>query len=105
MCTPEHVEIEYLPYGHISLGGRWVIKDTEVSHRENGPSYIDNDGTEWWYQYGVLHRTDGPAIAYPGDSYYHVKGQRIHSAAEFQQLTGVSDEDITAMILKYGHFS
>lgn len=104
MSTPEHVELEYLLYGNIRLGGRWVIKDTRVAHRADGPSSIDEDGTEWWYQYGHLHRTDGPAIAYPGDSYYHIKGQRIHSAEEFQRLTGMSDEDITFMILKYGHF-
>jgi hypothetical protein len=33
-----------------------------ISHREDGPASIDNDGTKFWRKHGKLHRDDGPAI-------------------------------------------
>ena len=29
---------------------------------------------EFWYQYGKLHREDGPAVIYHGDKYWYVNG-------------------------------
>ena len=34
-------------------------------HREDGPAVIYRDGTEFWYQDGKLHCEDGPAIIRP----------------------------------------
>lgn len=38
---------------------------------------VDKDGTQYWFQNGVLHRTDGPAAIWPdGTEYWYQNGQR-----------------------------
>lgn len=48
---------------HIDQDGnhRWFLNDQ--LHRSNGPAYISEASKSWW-QYGVRHREDGPAIMY-----------------------------------------
>lgn len=31
-------------------------------HRDGEPALIKSNGTKQWYQYGKLHRNDGPAV-------------------------------------------
>jgi uncharacterized protein (UPF0216 family) len=33
-------------------------------HREDGPAAIYADGTQYWFRNDELHREDGPAITY-----------------------------------------
>jgi hypothetical protein len=42
-------------------------------HRDNGPAYIDGDGTKMWYRHGQLHRDTGPAVIEPDGTrlWYH----------------------------------
>jgi hypothetical protein len=35
-----------------------------VLHRDDGPAVITNNGISYWYKNDVLHRTDGPAVMY-----------------------------------------
>ena len=35
-------------------------------HRIHGPAFISADGHKYWYQKGLRHRTDGPAVEWPG---------------------------------------
>ena len=44
-------------------GQRWY-KDGKL-HREDGPAYINSDGTQYWCKVDKIHREDGPAIIYP----------------------------------------
>ena len=38
---------------------------------------VYNNGDKFWYQNGLLHRTDGPAIEYPnGYKYWYQSGER-----------------------------
>lgn len=50
--------------------GRHYLRGN-VPHREDGPAYEGNDGSEVYYQHGELHRdpADGPAVIdeYEGD--------------------------------------
>jgi hypothetical protein len=39
---------------------------------------IDADGTKRWYQYGVLHRENGPAVEYPGGTKYWYLNGKCH---------------------------
>lgn len=58
---------------------RWADNDN-VTHRDNGPAVILHDGnktTMKWYNHGLLHRIDGPAITNSrGDEEWYVKGDR-----------------------------
>lgn len=48
------------------------------NHREDGPAVILEDGTEKWYQHGVLHREDGPAsYDKKGRPMYRLKGAKV----------------------------
>src|SRR3989304_6830421 len=38
------------------------LRGSYLPHRKSGPAKIDKNGDEYWYQYGTLHRTDGPAL-------------------------------------------
>ena len=42
-------------------GEIWKNEKGQI-HREDGPAYINSNGTqEWWFN-GKLHREDGPAV-------------------------------------------
>ena len=48
-----------------------------INHRTDGPAIEDVDGDKYWYQNGNLHRTDGPAVEYAdGSKYWYQNGQR-----------------------------
>lgn len=76
-------------------------------HRVGGPATIWADGSEAWYQFGQFHRTDGPAFTDTenpdiNDCWY-IRGHCIGSAIEFQEMSGLSDEEMSIMVLKYGN--
>jgi len=49
------------------------------------------------------HRIDGPAIINPdGKLSWFITGRMIHSAADFQLWSGISDNDLKTLIEKYG---
>jgi len=55
-----------------------------VSWDKNGDLHRDNDlpahiggGAEYWYQYGKLHRDDGPAIITTVAEFWYTNGERI----------------------------
>jgi hypothetical protein len=49
-----------------------------LEHREDGPAVEYNDGTKFWYINGKLHREDGPAKEYcSGGKYWYINGKRI----------------------------
>ncbi len=53
----------------------------------------------------LLGRLDGPAVVWRnGDYAYFIDGKEISNMQEFQEETCMLDEDITALILKYGEF-
>lgn len=64
---------------------------------------IDRHGTQLWYKDDELHRVDGPAVIYTdGDIGWFIDGVGIRSSQLYQQLAGLSDEDMLSLILKYG---
>lgn len=79
----------------------WYLEG--LLHRDNGPAMTAHDGSEYWFQYGRHHREDGPAsIDLDGSIEWYLKGIKINSAKEFQLQTGKSDEDMLALVLKFG---
>jgi hypothetical protein len=64
---------------------------------------MDLDGNQEWYINGRFHRTDGPAIIYfNGMKRWYLYDKRFLDNKSYQKVAGISDEDMTAIILKYG---
>lgn len=61
------------------------------------------DGTEEWLEDDELHRLDGPAYINPaGFQFWYVHGKQVHSFKQLQTVSGISDEAVTVLVLKYG---
>ena len=75
-------------------------------HREDGPAIIQVDGSRYWYQKGHMHRADGPAIIYAsGSCKYWYEGYHQETAESFQKCAKLTDEEMSIIILTYGHIS
>jgi hypothetical protein len=58
----------------------------------------------WSDEENDFHREDGPAVMYDtGSVSWYVHGIPCCSNKEYQQATGLSDEDMLILILKYGN--
>lgn len=74
-----------------------------LRHRDDGPAVIHVDGTVAWYCHGDRHRTDGPAfIGVGGSMSWYLKGIRFRSSWSYQINSGLTDEQMLMMVLKYG---
>ena len=73
-------------------------------HRTDGPAWIGADGTQEWWVNGMLHRIDGPAyIGSDGRQWWYVNDKRMRNNKDFQEAANLTDEEMTATILKYGN--
>ena len=72
-------------------------------HREDGPAFIWANGDQNWYKNGRPHRTDGPSDVYIGGLSWWINGQSYHNNQSFQKAAKLSDEDMLAIVLKYGN--
>lgn len=77
-----------------------------MQHRADGPAVIWEDGLVLWYNYGMLHRYDGPALYNPYNDNiqkeWYLYDIRIHSASEFQKRSGLTCEEMSILLLRYG---
>lgn len=47
-----------------------------ILHNKGGPAVRKDNGEEWWYDMGVIHRSDGgPAVTTPEGKYWYVQGK------------------------------
>jgi len=80
-------DINY-PHGKIiDVKGNVYYYQNGLLHRENGPAIEWFDGIKEYYIDNLLHREDGPAIEYPsGKSVWYYKGKKIlvKSQKEFE---------------------
>ncbi len=59
-----------------------------------------------WIKNGKYHRIDGPAsIFHNNHMSWWIRGVRRRTNKEFQEAAGISDEDMTIIIMKYGNVS
>ena len=105
----------------------WYLEG--LRHRDGGPAVIRVDGEETWYQhgqrhriggpatiqpkvglevwcrYGRKHREDGPAVIWEGSSQrWYIDDMEIKTAIHYQELTGLSDEAMMVLLLKFNGF-
>jgi hypothetical protein len=88
----------------ISYGNQRCHNEKGQYHRTDGPAIFYVDGSQEWYINGKRHRVDGPA--YTGINGYQewwINNKLYFDNKSFQQATNLSDEDMLAMILKYGN--
>jgi hypothetical protein len=86
------------------IGNQYWRNERGQYHRENGPAFIHIDGLQSFWFNGKIHRIDGPAAIW-ADGYqeWHVNDRRYFDNKTFQETAGISDEDMTAIVLKYGN--
>lgn len=110
--TDEELSIMYDIVGIRCISSEHIIdqEGTEfwvkhgLIHREDGPAVIYITGTRYWCRYGKYHRTDGPAIEYNyGSEFWFINGVKISDFKELQDRTGMSDEELIILKLKYGY--
>jgi hypothetical protein len=75
-------------------------------HREDGPAIIWAGGHyEYWHQ-GALHRMDGPAVKRPDGQYkWYIDHMQYNTNCEYQEAAGLTDAEMTFIILTYGNVS
>ena len=57
---------------------RVIFLKHDNPHRDNGPSIIYHDGTEFWHSNGKRHRLDGPAVTWKtGLKEWWISGREI----------------------------
>jgi len=91
---------------HINSQGdqEWYINGS--LHREDGPAYISHDGHMEWWQNNKLHRIDGPAVVLtPKNLAWYVVGVAYGTNNDYQQAASITDEEMLAVVLKYGNIS
>jgi hypothetical protein len=80
----------------------WYNEEDQL-HREDGPAFIHIDGLQSFWFNGKLHRTDGPAaIDINGYQEWYINDKRYFTNKSFQSAANITDEDMTAMVLKSG---
>lgn len=87
-----------------AFGAKYWYQDGFL-HREDGPALITETGVKHWIIVGKRHRVDGPAIEFeqdPSHNKWYINGKEIKSCQHYQKLTGLTDEEMTVLILKYG---
>ena len=78
------------------------LDENGLHHRIDGPAVIYDNGDESWYVHGVRHRIDGPALTWHGNDGWFIDGVRYYYFKEFQEASGLSDEQMCVLRLKYG---
>ncbi len=55
----------------------WKDKDGKL-HRDDGPAWIEPNGTQIWVQHGEYHRDDGPAVVEPDGTQLWYQDGKLH---------------------------
>ena len=60
-------------------GQKYTCHYAKCLHSLTSPAFKNDDGSETWYKFGVVHRDDGPAIIKGGDKFWYKDGV-LHNA-------------------------
>lgn len=85
------------------------VKDVILTGRNSWPTYgghfrvTTTLGNIFWIKSGRQHRIDGPSlIGLEGQRMWCINGIRYYSNKTYQAAAKLLDEDMCAIILKYG---
>ena len=79
---------------------RWYKDD--MIHRDGAPAVEWTDGTKLWYNKGRRHRLDGPAYVSDEALGWYVNGKHCTSNKQFQELSGLSTDDMVMLVMRWG---
>ena len=68
-------------------------------HREDGPAIVCRDGYKEWCLNGKPHREDGPAVIANGDKFWCLNGKSV-SEAEHKQQTQAKQDDCSDKVVE-----
>lgn len=86
------------------LGEVFYFSLTNRCHREDGPAYTSQGGSEEWIVNGETHRTNGPALIWSsGKQAWYIHNKKYYTNETYQVAAGLSDEEMLMVILKYGN--
>jgi hypothetical protein len=98
-------------YRDIVTGQITIFIDDKISINEENQLHSHNDepglitplNSKYWFNNGKVHRTSGPAIIYStGIREWFLYGNSVINSKIFKIVAGLTDEDMTMLILKYG---
>jgi hypothetical protein len=91
---------------YIWSGDKVTTDGNNLLHSYNDyPALINSAGSAWWFKNGVKHRVTGPAFCenkLKGDKFWAVNGVICKNWKTFRELAQLPEEDILALMLKYG---
>jgi hypothetical protein len=103
ICNELHSPDNNTPAEEHSIGSKTWYKNGKVHRDDDLPAFIGCTGIQQYYQYGVLHRENGPAEIHPcGVNLFYLNGkyyQNIHSW--FKDHPNQDNAFHVEMILKY----
>lgn len=75
-------------------------------HRTDGPALVHANGDREWWVNGKRHRTDGPALVRAnGCKEWWFNGKRFVNTTSYRNNAKLSDEQMLALVIKYGEIS
>ena len=78
---------------------RWY--ENGVRHRIDGPAVEYTSGAKLWYKNGKLHRTDGPAVENrDGTKLWYLKSEE-YTFDEWCKRSTLAEQQITFLRIKY----
>ena len=88
LSSTETMRGSYIEYMVLQLytdgAERWY--QNGVLHRLDGPAVLHANGVRSWYKNNVRHRIDGPAIELPdGDAYWYINGMCLYEEEQFNE--------------------
>ena len=75
-----------------------------VLHRLDGPANEWSTGDKYWYQNDELHRLDGPAIEWSdGYKYWFIEGKELTGAEFIKRMNPVKEMTMTEIASALGY--
>lgn len=66
---------------------------------------IKQSGVEYYYQNGLFHRTNGPAVFKPGKiKGWYIRGVKHFSITTYQEMAGLSDKEMSDLLVLFDGF-
>ena len=103
LCNGKLHSVNDAPAARYRIGSNAAINEWReygILHRTNGPAVVGG-GTRRWFNRGKCHRWDGPAISSFGESQYYVHGVPIPIEIHAGLNKNMSPAKLAMVLLKY----
>lgn len=80
----------------------WTLDGICISRDGDKPAWMHQSGNYWYLVNGLMHRNNGPAEYVNGRFGWYLNGELYISIYSFLKDSGLSDDEATILVLKYG---